>query len=171
MIVKIVIVSLKSMAMLLLAGLANFALASEAGYKTLEWEDLIPEESRAVITPENVQHDPLALELPLQQSAPVVGELNTKKVRIPGFAVPLEGDENGITEFLLVPYMGACIHVPPPPTNQIVYVETKDKPLSADLIYDAFWVKGTLSVTGKTSQYAETGYSMTADDFEVYQYN
>jgi len=163
----------KSLLTLVLAGLTSQVLADKTGYTTLYWEDLVPEDfsTPPEVNPETIQHDPLALNMPLQQSAPVVGELNTKKVRIPGFAVPLEGDQNGITEFLLVPYMGACIHVPPPPTNQIVYVETKDNPLSVDMIYDAFWVTGTLSVTGRTSQYAETGYSMTADDFELYEFN
>lgn len=42
-------------------------------------------------------------------------KLDNQDVRIPGFVVPLEGDAKKITAFLLVPYFGACIHVPPPP--------------------------------------------------------
>ena len=146
--------------------------ANDTDYRTLYWEDLIPEEQRLIeqqTAP--IDHSLSIFEIPPQLVAPVVDELDKKKIRIPGFAVPLAGDEKGITEFLLVPYMGACIHVPAPPTNQIVYVEASKKPLSMQMIYDAFWVTGTISVSGRTSQYADTGYSLTADGFEVYQYN
>ncbi len=166
---SLLILALSAILFTIAVGSAHAVKASD--YQTLEWDDLVPPGSQFTLDPNLIEHESLLFEMPPQISAPVVGKLNDKKVRIPGFAVPLEGDEKGITEFLLVPYMGACIHVPPPPTNQIVYVETKDKPLSIDLIYDAFWVSGTLSVMGKTSQYAETGYSMTADDFEIYDYN
>ncbi len=55
--------------------------------------------------------------------APVVKELDGQQVKLPGYIVPLEVSEEGrTTEFLLVPYYGACIHVPPPPSNQIVHI-------------------------------------------------
>ena len=53
----------------------------------------------------------------------VVAELNGKRVRIGGYVVPLDFEATTIKEFLLVPFVGACIHVPPPPANQIVYVK------------------------------------------------
>jgi hypothetical protein len=142
--------------------------SSDADYQTLNWEDLVPAEAKSLPKSQPINHDSLLLEAPPQISAPVVGALDRKKVRIPGFAVPLEGNETGVTEFLLVPYMGACIHVPPPPSNQIVYVNAKSKPLSLDMIYDAFWVTGTITVQATTSQYGDTGYSMTAENFELY---
>ena len=58
------------------------------------------------------------------ESAPVVAALNNRRVRLCGFLVALEGDGKAVSEFLLVPYFGACIHVPPPPSNQIVLVRT-----------------------------------------------
>ncbi len=55
--------------------------------------------------------------------APVVKSLDGQQVKLPGYIVPLEVNEEGrTTEFLLVPYYGACIHVPPPPPNQIVHI-------------------------------------------------
>jgi len=145
--------------------------ATDSGYRDLYWEDLIPEDFSFKEESAPIDHFSDDFEIPPQLTAPVVHELDKTKIRIPGYAVPLVGDEKGITEFLLVPYMGACIHVPAPPTNQIVYVKTAGKPLSMHMIYDAFWVTGTLSTIGQTSEYAETGYSLSADGFEVYQYN
>ncbi len=70
-------------------------------------------------------------------------ELNGSQVKIPGFVVPLEGDEEKITEFLLVPYFGACIHVPPPPPNQIIYVKfPQGAPIQQ--LWDVIYVIGTL---------------------------
>ena len=40
--------------------------------------------------------------------------LDGKSVRIPGYVLPLEFEDTGVTAFLLVPYVGACIHAPPP---------------------------------------------------------
>ncbi|HCG90056.1 MAG TPA: DUF3299 domain-containing protein, partial [Alteromonas macleodii] len=79
--------------------------------------------------------------------APVVDTFDGKRVKIPGFVVPLEGTAELTTEFLLVPYFGACIHVPPPPSNQIVYVKFEEG-VRIDNIYDAIWVTGELSTDG-----------------------
>ena len=66
-------------------------------------------------------------------------------VRIPGYALPLEHKDMGVTEFLLVPYVGACIHVPPPPPNQTVYVSLKEAYTVKDL-YEPVWITGRLSI-------------------------
>ena len=50
-------------------------------------------------------------------------DLVGKPVKIPGFTVPLEDFASAATEFLLVPFVGACVHTPPPPPNQLVYVK------------------------------------------------
>ena len=89
-------------------------------------------------------------------------------VRIPGYALPLEHKDMGVTEFLLVPYVGACIHVPPPPPNQTVYVSLKDAYTVKDL-YEPVWVTGRLSIkaTNKSlslvdgSAGVETAYTLT----------
>ena len=66
-------------------------------------------------------------------------------VRIPGYALPLEHKDMGVKEFLLVPYVGACIHVPPPPPNQTVYVSLKEAYTVKDL-YEPVWITGRLSI-------------------------
>ena len=71
-----------------------------------------------------------------------------KSVKIPGFAVPLEEDEEGfefVKEFLLVPVYGMCIHVPPPPPNQVVHVVV-EKPVYFETLLYAVWVTGILEV-------------------------
>ena len=67
-------------------------------------------------------------------------------VRIPGYALPLEHRNSGVKELLLVPYVGACIHVPPPPPNQTIYVKLRDTYIVQNL-YDPVWITGRLSIT------------------------
>lgn len=94
-------------------------------------------------------------------------ELNGSQVRLPGFVVPLEGDENNVTEFLLVPYFGACIHVPPPPPNQIVYVKFKEG-APVHRLWDVIYVVGTLKTETINHELAETGYVIDGIRIEDY---
>ena len=81
-----------------------------------------------------------------------VRELIGKSIKIPGFAVPLVEDEGGdeggfeyVKEFLLVPVYGMCIHVPPPPPNQVIHI-ILDKPVNFEILLYAVWVTGILEV-------------------------
>lgn len=87
----------------------------------------------------------------------VAGYLDGKTVKIAGYVTPLTFDGDNVVEFLFVPYHGACIHVPPPPANQIVYV-TKAKGLSADALFEPFWLIGKLRVQPINTIVANTGY-------------
>jgi hypothetical protein len=105
---------------------------------------------------------------PLQQSeapAPVVAGLDGKRVRIGGYVVSLDFDATKVKEFLLVPFVGACIHVPPPPANQIVYVKSAEG-FEVTGQFDPVWVTGTLKVTSAFTGLAEAGYSLEADKVE-----
>ena len=97
----------------------------------------------------------------------MVNELDGKVVKIPGFVVPLEGSSDTTKEFLLVPYFGACIHVPPPPPNQIVYVKFPDG-VPIDNIYDAVWVTGTLATQVWEGDLATVGYTMQGIEVTPY---
>ena len=129
----------------------------------LFWEDMVPPDYQVPDTPLN--HDGNMMQLGLD--APVIESLNGKLVKIPGFVVPLEGDNETTSEFLLVPYFGACIHVPPPPANQIVYVKFA-KAVPIDNLYDAVWVTGTLSTQGWTGDLATVGYSLQGIKIQPY---
>ena len=88
-------------------------------------------------------------------------------VRMPGYVVPLAGGSDGVTSFLLVPYVGACIHVPPPPANQIVFVATQT-PWPSDDLWAPVWVTGTLKIQPLSTELAEVGYTMQAVAIEPY---
>ena len=98
--------------------------------------------------------------------APVVAELDGKRVHIGGYIVPLDFDATRVKEFLLVPFVGACIHVPPPPANQIVYVKT-EQGFDVQGTFDPVWVTGTLKVTPAFTGLAEAGYSLEAEKVEA----
>ena len=103
-------------------------------------------------------------------SAPIVPELNNEFVKIAGFVVPLDFDFDTETfkDFLLVPYYGACIHVPPPPSNQIVHISSKE-PLDQEWLDYAVWVTGTLKTKSVSSEYGFAGYSMPEAKLDVYE--
>ena len=99
-----------------------------------------------------------------------VPELNGKKVRIPGYTVPFEyGAKAEVTEFLLVPYFGACIHAPPPPPNQTLFVMAEDPILLKDLA-QAVWVEGVLTAQTQESDLADAAYTLTLTHIEKYEY-
>lgn len=103
-------------------------------------------------------------------SAPIVTELDDEYIKIAGFAVPLDFDFDSetFTNFLLVPYFGACIHVPPPPSNQIVHISMQ-KPLQQEWLDYAVWVTGTLKTKSVASEYGFAGYSMQDVRVEKYE--
>jgi hypothetical protein len=102
--------------------------------------------------------------------------LDGQTVRIPGYLLPLEFSGKEITEFLLVPWVGACIHTPPPPPNQIVHVKS-DKPVGNVTLFAPIWVTGRMStVASKKSLYLvdgesniDIGYSLRASAVEPYK--
>jgi len=81
----------------------------------------------------------------------VNSSLNGKEIRMPGYLLPLEFSEEGDTDFLLVPYVGACIHVPPPPANQIVFVRLSSKFKVSD-IYTAVWITGIMKTQASSKE-------------------
>jgi hypothetical protein len=111
-----------------------------------------------------------------RRNAAVVPELNGNLVRMPGYALPLEQSAEGVTEFLLVPYVGACIHTPPPPPNQIVYVKLA-KAYTVSNLYEPVWITGTISTEASSRQLSfvdgqapvETGYKLEGLAVEPYR--
>lgn len=93
------------------------------------------------------------------KTTPVVESLNGQEISLAGYVVPLVTTEDAISEFLLVPNFGACIHVPPPPANQIVYVVAK-YPLPFEESWDPVVINGTLLSEAEMSEYGAAGYRM-----------
>lgn len=151
-----------------------------AEVRELTWSELIPADAPAAAPSQAPIHDLSQLADALaaesapaakQQSpaAPVVKALDGQEVKLPGYIVPLDVTEEGrVTEFLLVPYFGACIHVPPPPPNQIVHV-TSELGVLMDALYQPFWIEGPLQVQASSSELAEAGYQMDASKIYPYE--
>ena len=150
---------------------------------TLYWEDLIPddfvqpENPFATMTQEEVDKlldgsdESNARLNQLQEEfnyAPVVDELDGKRVKIPAYVTPLEFDgQTRMSEFLLVPYVGACLHTPPPPANQVVHANS-DEVVEFKNIYDPIWAIGTIRAETVQSDLAESGYRLELESVEPY---
>jgi hypothetical protein len=157
---------------LLLAGCGQEG-DSDAGPpgEELTWDDLLPADwqPEKLLESFNVEEvgdeDPRAADLmakleALWKDAPMVPELDGKRVRLPGFVVPVDLQETKIQTFLLVPYFGACIHVPPPPANQTVLVHTRDGQPYVGALFDTVWVEGDMRVDTFDSDLGRAGYAI-----------
>lgn len=96
-------------------------------------------------------------------------EFNNKKIKIAGYVVPLDyNDKHVVTTFFLVPYFGACIHLPPPPPNQIIYVRIP-KGIKFTDIYNPFWVIGNLRIETTEKDDGASAYSLDAESVTEYK--
>jgi len=155
------------------------AAAPKAGaFKTISWDDLVPKgwDPMKDFKDMNVSvlqdGDPRANEMlkklrDVWDNAPVNPTLVGQAVRIPGFVVPLEETKDGIKEFLLVPYFGACIHTPPPPANQIIHVMAST-PAKGVRSMDAVWISGALTTARTDSYMGAASYQVDAQLVEPY---
>ncbi|MFT6303555.1 MAG: hypothetical protein ACI9XK_001736 [Granulosicoccus sp.] len=150
----------------------------------ISWEQLIPEGFRPVQSPlENMSREQLdklfdgseesEIEIAeieeMMAYAPVVESLDGKRVKLPGYVVPLDFDgQSKMKEFLLVPYYGACIHTPPPPANQVVHANAQEAIVVEDT-YMPVWAIGTLSTETIKSNLAESGYRLKIERVEPYE--
>ena len=138
----------------------------------LDWAQLIPPGGAGGDPPLALRgvvlHGMLGLQVN-QEPERVVRRYSGRRVAIDGYVVPLDFDGTRVATFLLVPYVGACIHVPPPPPNQIVYVRMR---AGAGLrsIEDAMWVTGTLHAGYKKSALGAAAYTLDGEKLEPYQY-
>lgn len=149
----------------------------------IEWGDLIPDDfvqpENPYITMSQEEIDKLldgseesnAERARLEEAfnfAPVVPELDGKRVRIPAYITPLEFQgESLIKEFLLVPYVGACMHTPPPPSNQIVHVQSPEA-VEFRGMYEPVWATGVIRTESVKSDLAESGYRLEVEHLEPY---
>lgn len=155
------------------------AKGAAKGFKEIQWDDLMPKGWDPMAAFKGVDlnrlqdSDPKAAELLAKvriewDKAPVEPAINGQRVKIPGFVVPLERKGDEVSEFLLVPYFGACVHVPPPPSNQIIHV-VPSKPVKGMRTMETFWISGTLTLQGGDSGMGVYAYRMNAERVEPYE--
>lgn len=154
------------------------------GYTQVSWEDLLPrgfssdeiyaryEARLSALEDGSPQADAIYAEMQAEYDAnsdAINGELDGEKVNLAGFVAPLSYQDDIVTEFLLVPYFGACIHVPAPPPNQTVLVTVDEASgLSLDDTWGPVWVAGTLVIDQAATDLATASYTMTDATSGVY---
>lgn len=144
--------------------------AMALGAREITWEELIPPGvpySEIIGEGEMDERNDIWLPIFDENATKVNTELDGAYIKMPGYILPLDVTADGITSFVLVPYVGACIHTPPPPPNQLVFVTTKTPWPSIDM-WEAVWVTGRMQTQLQTTEVAETGYAIEADEMEVY---
>ena len=160
--------------------------AETPGYSLIDWNDLMPEPWVKEMTKEmaavgkklsNLQDNSeeankaMAVMRKKFDEAPIVKSQLNKKVRLPGYVVPLDAERSEKREFLLVPYFGACIHTPPPPANQIVLIrptaQSKIKKLPESM--DIVWVEGEIKEGRVATSQGVSGYLLEAVSVAPYE--
>lgn len=135
----------------------------------LGWEDLIPGPDDQVRSLRGViQHGELSSGFAQAQASGVVTDYDGLIVRLPGYVVPMEYDGTGVTVFILAPFVGACVHVPPPPANQLVLVTT-ERPYEIDGLFDPVTVTGMIGTSAISTDLAAIGYAISAEAIEPYR--
>lgn len=147
-----------------------FPTAARAGLIEIGWDDLIPPGvpyseiiAEGEIDVVNDTWNPIFDENGIKLNDALNGAL----IRMPGFIIPLELNAEGVTDFMLVPYVGACMHLPPPPPNQLV-VARAETPWPDDALWDPVWVVGELRTELQSTELAQVGYSLRVDEMETY---
>lgn len=162
----------------------DFEIENPDDVVAIKWEDLMSQaDLDAILNAPEVSHDGYGWEDQLKTSTPgedafakalqsfdVNADLINKRILLPGFIVPTAyNDERRVTEFFLVPFFGACIHVPPPPPNQIIHV-TFESGVDLENMYEAYFVLGELNSTVIRHDLADSAYSLKAENVEIFNY-
>ena len=158
---------------------AKSTAAGRTNYREVTWDDLLPKDWDPVKEVRDLNLGQMrdgdrraeeAMEIlrKLWDRAPANAQLENALLKLPGFVVPLEEDKDGLREFLLVPYFGACIHAPPPPANQIIHV-VAPRGIKGVKSMDPVWVSGRLNAARSQTSMGESGYRMQGAVVEPYR--
>ena len=155
------------------------AVSAAIAVRTIDWQLLVPpnwdpfKDFKGLNFQSLDDGDPRANEMLKKMreawdNAPTNPAVVGQVVRLPGFVVPLEDSKDGLKEFLLVPYFGACVHSPPPPANQIVHVLPLS-PAKGFRSMDTVWITGTLSTLRTDSYMGAASYRIAATSVMPYE--
>ncbi len=155
------------------------ATAAQPAQAEIGWDDLMPPDWDPMQAVKGLNlatlddADPRAIQA-LERlraswdNAPTNPAMHGRRIRIPGFVVPLDWANKEVREFLLVPYFGACIHVPPPPSNQVIHVQPA-RALKGITAMDAVWVSGVLEIAYNKTGMGDAGYRLRNAQVEAYR--
>ncbi len=166
------ILSRRHAALLLASGLLLPRAAQAAPFREITWDDLIPPGvpySEIIANGEMDEVNDTWSPVFDENATKLNAALDNQDIKMPGYIIPFDIGVDGMTSFMLVPYVGACIHVPPPPPNQLVFVTTRT-PWPSDKLWDAIWVSGRLRARLQSTELAEVGYEITASLIETYEW-
>ena len=160
------------------AAKASNTASSKGAFREINWDDLVPKDWDPFKDMKDIKlaglsdSDPRAAAMlkrmrEVWDNAPVNNQMDDQTVRIPGYLVPLEDTKAGMKEFLLVPYFGACIHTPPPPSNQVIHVLPRQAAKGFHSM-DTVWVSGTLKTLRSDTSMGTSSYRLDAVAVEPY---
>lgn len=150
-------------------GAGLLGAVDENGFADLDWSRMVPPEDFKAL-----EDAPPVLHVGNQRMKQVgtlhtVAALDGKKIRLPGYVVPLESDDDGkMIEFFFVPFYGACIHVPPPPPNMLVHVRLA-RGIDTPSLYDPVTLKGVMRTQVTQNAMAASAYTMDDATVEPYR--
>ncbi|CAH1202524.1 conserved hypothetical protein [Candidatus Nitrotoga sp. BS] len=167
----------------------SISTVNSAGYyRKLNWDELMPADwdpmkaLKGLDLSKLKDSDPRAMEAMERvreawKDSPIVFSLNGARIEIPGFVVPLDVNYDNVKEFLLVPFFGACIHVPPPPGNQTLHIlvpksltKKQQKLLKRAMsTYGTISISGTLKTVSSNTSMGFASYQIKADLIEPYK--
>jgi len=176
---------------ILIVSSAPAVSADAQSYEDIDWTELMPAEDLSALlnrpaflddiadgsaqdSLDNFQQRQLEDEQAQQYQAAlsstrVIQGFDGKAIRIPGFIVPLaQNEDKEVTRFFIVPYFGACLHMPPPPPNQILYVES-EQGITLENLYDPYWFEGIVSIEQKVDAMGTSAYSLSLDNYALYE--
>ena len=146
-------------------------VGKQASPRELSWEELMPPVDEDIVKRFNdgkLSREE-AMEYVKELGKTPIKALNNQWVEIPGYLVPLSLDaDQKAKELLLVPTLGACIHVPPPPPNQTIYVRYDKGIKVSEAGYTPYTLKGTLMVESSSSEFTESAYTLRVDSIKVW---
>ncbi|WP_020584426.1 DUF3299 domain-containing protein [Endozoicomonas elysicola] len=158
--------------------LMDFAMAAKIEppkappVKEINWDDLMPPVDEEIVRKYEAGEisQVEAIDYIVKLGKVPVKDMDQQRVKIPGYLVPLNiGKDQSATELLLVPTMGACVHVPPPPPNQTIFVRYDKGIKVTEAGYTPYWLEGVIRVENNTSEYTDVVYAITVESIKEFE--
>lgn len=153
--------------MLLSAALLPVIAVAGSAPREIDWLELMPPDEVKALErmADSIDHSGGAA-LAIFTSERTVAGMDGVRGKLPGYLVPITTNEKReVVDMFLVPYFGACIHVPPPPPNQIVYIKPW-KPIRVGELWQAYYAIGTLRVSRIRNDVATAVYTLDLERVE-----